>query len=132
MEKRSAVQQRHCLYEGCGKALDPKMRKDAKFCNEQCRAAHHNPKRAELHPDIKKINKILLKNFLILGKALGNKEYVKKKREQIIKQGFNPEYYTHQHKNFIFCYRYGYHLKEEGYITIFLGYDNAVYKSMED
>lgn len=108
------------------------MRKDAKFCNEQCRAAHHNPKRTELHPDIKKINKILLKNFIILGKALGKREYVKKKREQMIKQGFSFAYFTHTHKDFIFCYRYGYHLKDKDYVSIFLGFDSAVYKSLED
>ncbi|HLD53494.1 MAG TPA: hypothetical protein VJA82_09325 [Sediminibacterium sp.] len=131
METDALQPKRYCLYVGCGKALDPKMRKDAKFCNEQCKAAHHNPRRADTHPDIKKINKILLKNFLILGKALGNKEYVKKKREQIIKQGFNLDYYTHTHKDFIFCYRYGYHFKDEGYISIFIGFDSAVYKSMD-
>lgn len=132
METVKNPSERYCLYPACGKPLDQRMRKDAKFCNEQCRAAYHNPKRAEPHPDIKRINKILLKNFQILAKALGGKQLVKKKREQIIKQGFNLEYFTHQHKDFIFCYRYGYHLKEDGYFTIFLGYDNAVYKSLED
>nr|WP_294991414.1 hypothetical protein [uncultured Sediminibacterium sp.] len=73
-----------------------------------------------------------MKNFSILGKALGKKEYVKKKREHIIKQGFNLAYYTHTHNEFIFCYRYGYHFKDEGYISIFMGYDSAVYKSLED
>ncbi len=132
METKESIPQRHCLYSVCGKPLDKKMRKDAKFCDEYCKAAYHNPKRAELHPDVKKINKILLKNFSILGKALGKKEYVKKKREHIIKQGFNLAYYTHTHNEFIFCYRYGYHFKDEGYISIFLGYDSAVYKSLED
>ena len=122
--------QRYCLYEGCGKPLDKKMRKDAKFCNEQCKAAHHNPRRADVHPDVKKINKILLKNFEILEKALGKKDHVKKSTVHIIKQGFNVEYHTHQHKDFIFCYRYGYHLKDDGYFTIFRGYENAVYKSI--
>ncbi len=126
METKAVATERQCLF--CEKLLDKKMRRDAKFCDEQCRSAYHNPKRAVMHPDIKKINKILMKNFEILVKALGTKTHVTKKRDQILKQGFNLDYHTHIHKNgHIFVYRYGYHLKEGGDFTIFRGYNNAVY-----
>jgi hypothetical protein len=126
MEAKTGAELRQCLF--CEKPLGEKKRKDSKFCNEYCRAAYHNPKRAEMHPDIKRINKILMKNFQVLVKALGTKDHVKKKRDQILKQGFSLDYFTHMHKDFFFVYRFGYHLKDDGDFTIFKGYDNAVYK----
>jgi hypothetical protein len=88
------------------------------------------PKRSGLHPDIKKINKILVKNFKILETALGKEKYVKKDREKILNKGFNLEYITQTSKEFRFVYRYGYHLKEDGVITIFRGYDSVVLKEL--
>jgi len=120
--------ERHCLF--CDKVLDERKRKDSKYCNEYCKAAFHNPRRAGSHPDIKRINKILAKNFFILQQALGTKDYIKKNREKVLNKGFNLEYFTHLHKHFKFCYRYGYYFDEVGEMVIFKGYDNVVMKEV--
>ncbi len=126
MKTEKTAPERRCL--ACDKPLDPKKRKDSKFCNEYCKAEYHNPKRGSVPADIKKINKILFKNYLILEKALGKEQYVKRKMDAIIHKGLDLEYVTQTHREFRFVYRYGYHLKEQGVITIFRGFDSVVLK----
>jgi hypothetical protein len=128
MKTETSVRERLCL--SCGKALDPKKRKDSKFCNEYCKAEYHNPKRGTIHPDIKNINKVLFKNYAILEKAIGKKDYIKRNIETILHKGFDLEYVTQTRREFRFVYRYGYHLKEQGIMTIFRGYDDVVLKEL--
>lgn len=116
--------ERLCL--NCHKALDKRMRKDAKFCNTYCRTEYNNKRRYGLHPDIVKVDKILHHNFEILQSALKTKEYVYMTREKMLRQGFNFDYYTQAKNDYRYCYTLCYKPKDAETITISRGFDSVV------
>jgi len=88
-------------------------RSDKKFCNPYCKSSYQYRKTkdndANLFKKIDlqlKLNRRLLKNFNKAGKAIIRKE-------EMLKEGFNPKYFTHYWKNqknevYLFCYEYGF------------------------
>lgn len=102
MEPQTQTAERSCL--ACGKTMDSRKRKDSKFCNEYCKAAYHNPQRAGVHADVKRINKILLKNCEILEKMLGKHETVYVALQKLAKKGFNFNFITQVNGEYKYCY----------------------------
>jgi len=99
----------------CGKPINlAKGRRDRQFCDELCKNAYHNKIAYEEEKEAKRINKILKKNRDILKKFSIRKDSDEIRKEQLLKAGFNFDYYTHHtttfHKNYqyTFCYDYGY------------------------
>jgi predicted nucleic acid-binding Zn ribbon protein len=94
----------------CGKALEG--RSDKKYCNNHCKSAlqYANRKREE-HLFFKidrqlKLNRKLLKQHNKSGKSMVRKE-------ELVNQGFDPNYFTNYWKNskgkvYLFCYEYGF------------------------
>ncbi|MDH7448310.1 hypothetical protein [Aquimarina sp. 2201CG14-23] len=105
---------KHCLY--CESII--KGRKDKKFCNPYCKSAYHNIKNQDKEDTLfKKIDTQLKKNRKIL-KGFNKAGFVTIRQEKLLKEGFDPKYFTHYWKNqkgqvYLFCYEYGFlELKE--------------------
>jgi hypothetical protein len=104
-----------CL--NCGEELKGRVGKV--FCTPYCRSNYHyqnnKEKEASLFVTIDKQlrqNRRLLKNYNKAGKAVVRKD-------DLLKEGFNPKYFTHYWKNqkgdvYLFCYEYGFLEKKEG------------------
>jgi len=100
---------RYCLE--CKEELEGRV--DKLFCTPHCKSAFHyrenKEKEANLYVSIDrqlKTNRRLLKLYNKAGKA-----YVRK--ELLLKDGFNPKFFTHYWKNkkgevYLFCYEYGF------------------------
>ena len=110
-----------CLY--CNKEL--KGRIDKKFCDPQCKSSYQY-KQAKEQPERfynkvdnqLKLNRRLLKNFNKAGKATI-------RAEQLIKEGFNPNFFTHYWKNtkgdvYLFVYEYGFLKRTEHNINKYI------------
>lgn len=110
-----------CLY--CNKEL--KGRIDKKFCDPQCKSSYQY-KQAQEQPERfynkvdnqLKLNRRLLKNFNKAGKATI-------RTEQLIKEGFNPNFFTHYWKNtkgdvYLFVYEYGFLKRTEHNINKYI------------
>jgi len=103
-----------CLY--CEDPMEG--RRDKVFCNPNCKSAYHykrsHEKEASLYNQIDhqlKQNRRLLKNFNKAGKATVRKEL-------LLKEGFNPKYFTHYWKNqkgdvYLFCFEFGFLERKE-------------------
>lgn len=93
-------------------------RSDKIFCDAYCKSSFHYKKKQReeksLYESIDrqlKLNRKLLKSFNKAGKAVVRKE-------KILKEGFNPKYFTHFWKNkkgdvYLFCYEFGFLAKSE-------------------
>lgn len=93
-------------------------RSDKKFCSPYCKSNYHyelnKKKENSLFKQIDrqlKINRKLLKNFNRAGKATIRKE-------NLLREGFDPKYFTHYWKNskgevYLFCYEFGFFFKRE-------------------
>lgn len=92
-------------------------REGKKFCNTYCKSSYHyklGKRKISLFKQIDKqlkLNRKLLKTYNKAGKATIRKEY-------ILEQGFNPQYFTHYWKAkngnvYLFCYEYGFMEKSE-------------------
>lgn len=102
--------------KNCNKALIGRV--DKQFCNSKCKGTFHykllnsKPKTTfKLVDDLLKNNRKILKKYNQSGKSVVRKD-------TLIKEGFNPLYFTNVWKNkkgsrYFFCYEYGYLLKEE-------------------
>ncbi|MBI2285155.1 MAG: hypothetical protein HYU71_15695 [Bacteroidetes bacterium] len=126
MNEEIQLTERHCL--NCDKALDSKMRRDAKFCNTYCRTEFNNKRRYGLHPDVVKVDKILHRNFEILEAALKDKEYVYVKKEKMLRQGFSFDYYTQAKNEYHYCYTLCYKSSDAEKIWIGRGFNSIVKK----
>ena len=103
-----------CQY--CGETMDGRI--DKLFCNPSCKSAYHyqksREKEASLYNRIDnqlKQNRRILKNFNKAGKATVRKD-------DLIKEGFVPKYFTHYWKNkkgdvYLFCYEFGFLERKE-------------------
>jgi hypothetical protein len=87
-------------------------RSDKKYCTYHCKSAHqyeirkqNESKFFEIDRQLKK-NRKILKRFNRVGKTVLRKE-------DILSEGFNPNYFTHYWKNskgqvYLFCYEFGF------------------------
>ena len=110
-----------CLY--CNKEL--KGRIDKKFCDPQCKSSYQYQQAKEqperFYNKVEnqlKLNRRLLKNFNKAGKATI-------RAEQLIKEGFNPDFFTHYWKNtkgdvYLFVYEYGFLKRTEHNINKYI------------
>jgi hypothetical protein len=98
-----------CL--SCGKELEG--RSDKKFCDPYCKSSYHYKKSVNDAPRFYdkvanqlKLNRRILKHFNKAGK-------VTIRADQLSKEGFNSNYFTHYWKNakgdvYLFVYEYGF------------------------
>ena len=94
----------------CGKSI--LGRSDKKFCDDNCRSAHHNKVDGDSRNLIRNTNYILRKNRKILNE-FNPKEKSKANKEALIKRGFDFNYFTsiYETKNgntYYFVYEQGY------------------------
>lgn len=94
-------------------------RTDKIFCSPYCKSIYHHKKNMGKEKNFYlkvdkqlKLNRQLLNHFNKAGKAVVRKE-------ELLKVGFNPKYFTHYWKNqkgdvYLFCYEYGFLEKKEG------------------
>lgn len=99
------------LCPSCGKGFTGRV--DKKFCSTYCKTSFHyiqnKEKASSLYVTIDKAlkqNRRILKEYNKGGKVMVRKSV-------IIKEGFNPKYFTHYWKNkkgqvYLFCYEYGF------------------------
>ncbi len=102
------MEQRKCME--CGEPL--RGRADQKFCSDACRNAFNNQKLAGSTNFMRKINRTLKKNHLIL-KSLNPNDKTTTFKSVLQKQGFNFNYFTHIYKTktgrvYYFCYDQGF------------------------
>ncbi|SHH70153.1 hypothetical protein [Winogradskyella jejuensis] len=105
---------KNCLY--CNKKLIG--RTDKKYCDPQCKSSHQyqrekqKPKRFYNKVDNQlRLNRKLLKEYNRAGKATVRSGI-------LIKEGFNPKFFTHYWKNkkedvYFFVYEYGFLKRKE-------------------
>ena len=94
----------------CGEPL--RGRADQKFCNDLCRNAYNNKKLGKSSNYIRKINRLLKKNYLIL-EELNPGEKTTTFKSVMEKQGFNFNYHTQTYitktgRIYYFVYDQGY------------------------
>lgn len=104
----------------CGK--DFYGRADKKFCSDSCRNAYHNRSNSNDEVIIKRVNRILRKNRLILSQ-LNPDEKTKVPLKKLTKLGFDFDYITSIHvtkeaKQYRFCYDQGYLQINDTYILL--------------
>ncbi len=103
--------ERDCLY--CHSKLTG--RSDQKFCSDQCRANFNNQHKKEHEKLILSVNKVLRKNRSIL-KQINPKGKSTVKKQYLLNEGFNFNYFTSvyesQQLKYRFCYEYGYAFSE--------------------
>ncbi|MFB9052516.1 hypothetical protein ACFFVB_05430 [Formosa undariae] len=102
--------------KACGEVL--LGRSDKRFCDMHCKSSFHYKKSITEAPRFYnkvdnqlKNNRRILKNYNKSGKAIIRKD-------QLISEGFNPNYFTHYWKNtkgdvYLFIYEYGFLRKTE-------------------
>jgi predicted nucleic acid-binding Zn ribbon protein len=121
------VAERYCL--NCNAAIDPlKGRKDRKYCDDRCRSSYHNLLSEQLRSETARINNILATNMTIMKSLLGDKTSVRASIEVMKRKGFSFDYITQVHKDYKFCYSYGYAPKDEKYCLIVKGFKDIVEK----
>lgn len=114
--------ERQCL--DCGANL--RGRSDKKFCDDQCRSNFNNRAKAGIYSMMKPVNSILRKNHAILSRICPENK-VRIKKDELLKNGFNPDYHTHLHETqnghtYFFCYEYGF-LRLEGDVFLVVKQD---------
>jgi len=112
---------RKCL--ACGEEV--KGRSDKVFCTPYCKSSYHYQKDIAKEDNLfrtidkqLKLNRRLLKIFNKAGKSIVRKE-------ELLKEGFNPKHFTHYWKNkkgdvYLFCYEYGFLEKQENNKTKYI------------
>ena len=97
-------------------------RRDKKFCSDNCRAISHQAEKQKQAPIIKQINTILKKNRDLLNK-LNTTGKITLFEDQLLKKGFDMQYYTHSFttktgRTYYFCYDEGYAFLEDGRVLL--------------
>lgn len=116
------MEEENRLCRACGKPL--KGRLDKKFCDDYCRNSYNNQLNSDQNNLVRNINNILRKNRRILEKLIPAGEKMKKvKEENLVEEGFNFKYHTHQYRNqkgqvYFFNYEYGYLHIDHGWILV--------------
>jgi predicted nucleic acid-binding Zn ribbon protein len=102
--------ERKCLE--CGDVLHG--RADQKFCSDQCRNSYNNKQLGETNNTIRRINRILKKNQVLLSN-MNSTGKITVMKSDMLKQQFNFNYFTNlfttRHgRIYFFCYDQGYSL----------------------
>ena len=90
-----------------------KGRTDKIFCSPFCKSSYHYKKNIDCDDNMFiRIDKILKKNRRIL-KSYNKSGKSTVRKETLLKEGFNPKYFTHYWKGnnnnlYLFCYEYGF------------------------
>lgn len=80
------MKQKKCVYSG--NWFIPK-RNNQKFENNKARSNFHNKKYRKLYAEVNKINKLLFKNYKLLSKVVGYREYVEIEKKLLKKLRFD-------------------------------------------
>ncbi len=104
----------------CGRPVHGRV--DKKFCSDGCRNAFNNKNNAASINLVRNVNNVLAKNRRILVE-LNPKGKTKKHRDQLLKKGFDFDYYTNSYitkagDTYRFCYEQGYLLLDEGFVLL--------------
>jgi predicted nucleic acid-binding Zn ribbon protein len=100
----------------CGEVLRGRI--DQRFCSDQCRSTYHNRRKAAPSELMRRINRVLRKNYRIFcaahpnGKARVSGDFLRA-------QGFHFPYFTHPYrtqagKTYYFVYEQGYLALDDG------------------
>ena len=95
----------------CGEEVSG--RTDKKFCSHYCKSSYHYIKNREDESNLfNKIDKQLRRNRRIL-KEYNRAGKATVRRDVLLKEGFDPSYFTHYWKNkkgdvYFFCYEFGF------------------------
>ena len=87
-------------------------RSDQRFCSPKCKSIHHFTKSKSEEAFYYEVDKTLKRNRRLLKKCnLAGMSTIRK--EKLLEDGFNPNYFTHYWKNkdgqvYLFCYDYGF------------------------
>jgi hypothetical protein len=98
-----------CRY--CGKPV--RGRSDKLYCDVNCKNAFHNLTHQQDRRDVLQIDRILKHNRKILKDVLGDRLKAQVPRAELIQQGLQFEFHTHQQKHsrnrsVTCCYEFGY------------------------
>ena len=100
-------------------------RSDKIFCTSYCKSSYHYQKDIQKDKNLFrkidkqiKLNRRLLKLYNKSGKAVVRKE-------ELLKEGFNPKYFTHYWKNkkddiYLFVYEFGFLKKKESNVEKYI------------
>jgi len=104
-------------------------RSDRKFCCDDCRNSYHNRKYRVENEELKKVNKILKTNYLILKDFLATGTLTESGRirckiASLLSRGFNFKYFTcidheKREKPKYFCYDIPYSICKKNYVIIY-------------
>lgn len=121
------MEPKQCLQ--CGVNLNG--RTDKKFCDDYCRTNFHNQKKSN-HPSIREINRVLIRNRLILeslafAKGIGTLISLR----DLMNRGFRFGYFTNTRGtknggNYFFCYEYGYYKRSDKMIELIRQNDEMI------
>ena len=97
-------------------------RSDKKFCNNNCRSDYNNQVNKDRDFLMRRINKILKRNKLILSRFF-LQEKLSLNTSILTAAGFDFNYYTHREKDemgnlYTYCYEYGYAIGKEHKIML--------------
>lgn len=101
------------MSNSCLECNEPfKGRADKKFCSDACRNSFNNKFNKDTTNLMRKINRVLRKNRLILSKLNPNGKS-KTTKKTLIHNGFDFNYHTNTYitkngKTYFFCYEQGY------------------------
>ncbi len=104
----------HCSMEKRCPVCENKIvgRSDKKFCNPECKSTYHYEKRIEEERFYLSVDRQLKVNRKIL-KSYNKNGFTTVRKETLLKEGFDPNYFTHYWKNkkgqvYLFVYDFGF------------------------
>ena len=118
------------LCKFCEKVINPRQgRKDRKFCDEVCKNRFHNSQNYIEEQEIKRIQRILVKNRRALKKMFARVDKDIIDRERLLREGFDFDYHTHfvttkiKRNQFTFCFDYGYREVDKDVFKVVKAFD---------
>ena len=110
--------ERVCL--DCGARL--LGRSDKKFCSDQCRNNYNNRINRDQNNYVRNVHAQLRRNRKILSDLLDDGHH-RIHRDALIAQGYNFTFFTHlvetrEGTRWSYCFEYGFHETEEGYLEL--------------
>lgn len=101
----------------CGKEI-PDWRSNKKFCDEEHKNKFFNKRRTEEGLEMRRINRILKKNYEILKRVIKDKLNEKIKLDALVAKGFNIRFLTHIAGEYRNCYNLSWRPIEKGFVII--------------
>jgi len=94
-----------------------KGRSDKIFCSTKCKSIDQYENRQETEAFYLKVDRQLRMNRKLL-KRYNKSGFTTIRRTELLKEGFNPKFFTHYWKNkkgdvYLFVYKYGFHLTKD-------------------